>query len=181
MNYGFPLQSQQQAFQSASQQTFQPQQQVYQPITATFPTASADPHYKGYEQAVIEHAKMLQIQQAKEKIFGVPAKRKPFVGQWQKRPKGPPKEPVDPRKYFCEVCNVACAGEESFQQHKVGKSHRHKENLKTGKTRLDLKRPGFHCEICNATCSSKDAFHAHLNGAKHQRVSLISLISNVYF
>lgn len=154
MSYGFP---------------YQQQAQAYQPITATFPSATADPHYKGYEQAVIEHAKMLQVQQAKEQLFGVP-QRKPFVGQWPKK-KGPPKEPVDPRKYFCELCNVTCAGPESFQSHMVGKSHKHKEALKTGKVRLDLTRPGFHCEVCNATCSAKDAFHAHLNGVKHTRVS----------
>lgn len=149
----------------------QPYQQHYQPITATFSSASSDPHYKGYEQAVIEHAKLMQVQQAKEQLFGVPAPRKPFVGQWQKKRKIP-KEPVDPRKYFCDVCNVTCGGPDAFETHLAGKSHRHKEGLKTGKIRLDLSRPGYHCEVCNATCSAKDAFTAHLNGVKHNRVSL---------
>lgn len=132
MDYNLPYQQQQaQSFQQVAQAF---QQQSYQPITATFPSASNDPHYKGYEAAVIEHAKLLQVQQAKEKLFGVPS-RKPFVGQWKK--KGPPKEPVDPRKYFCELCVVTCAGDESYQTHLQGKSHKHKEALKTGRIKLD--------------------------------------------
>lgn len=121
-------------------------QQQYQPITATFSGASNDPHYKGYEQAVIEHAKLMQVQQAKQQLFGVPAPRKPFVGQWQKKRKLP-KDPVDPRKYFCDTCNVTCGGPDSFEAHLAGKSHKHKEGLKTGKIRLDLSRPGYHCEV----------------------------------
>lgn len=116
----------------------------------------------------------MQVQKAKEQLFGVPAPRKPFVGQWQKKRK-PTKDPVDPRKYFCEVCNVTCGGPDSFEAHLVGKSHKHKEGLKTGKIRLDLNRPGYHCEVCNATCTAKDAFTAHLNGVKHNRVSFALL------
>jgi hypothetical protein len=89
---------------------------------ASATTGVDNSHYKGYEQAVFEFAQLRQIQQAREQAFGVPAQRTEkkggrFAGQWVKRPKVP-KEPVDPRKYFCEVCNVTCAGPQSFQVRK---------------------------------------------------------------
>lgn len=113
--------------------------QLYQPVTAAF-SGGADPNMTAaYQAAIIEQARLMQVQQAKEQLFGVP-QRKPFVGEWKK--KKPPKEPVDPRKYFCETCNVACGGPESFETHKSGKAHRHKEGLKSGKIQLDAFRPG---------------------------------------
>jgi hypothetical protein len=91
------------------------------------------------------------------------------ISGFQKR-KGPPKPPVDPKKYYCETCNVSCANPQAFQDHNNGKSHKRKEDLSKGNIQaLAKNRSSFKCEVCNVTTTGKDSFETHINGIKHAK------------
>lgn len=95
------------------------------------------------------------------------------AGNWRRR--GPPKTPAETQQYFCEICHVSCVGDQSYQAHLVGKAHRKKEDVATGRKVLDSALAAFVCEVCNATCTGKDAYMTHINGVKHSRVRLSAL------
>lgn len=93
-----------------------------------------------------------------------------YQQQQQQSPRIPfkRKPPVDPTKYYCELCKVACVSDQNFQAHLTGKAHQKKASQSSNVSAI----PGvvtYRCEVCTITCSGKDALEAHLNGSKHKK------------
>ncbi|KAI6221870.1 DZF domain containing protein [Aphelenchoides fujianensis] len=138
--------------------------------------------YKGYEQAVVAHARAMQLQAAQDSLHGV------STANWSMPPPAPPqfggggaktnnwaakkrfkKPAADSQLYFCELCNLSCLGEAAHKAHLIGKQHQRKADIKSGKIQLDTSLPQFKCEACNVTCCSKETFATHLSGTKHSK------------
>ena len=159
--------------------------------------------YSDIERAVYERAQQLHLQQAalarsiyntapaepppppppKQQYYRSGKKKIPIfngqnsAGNWKRR--APPKPQAETQHFFCELCNVTCIGDQSYQSHLVGKSHKRKEDVATGKTSLNAASPAYKCEICNTACTSKETYQTHINGAKHSRVCLHFALYNL--
>ncbi|KAI6239019.1 DZF domain containing protein [Aphelenchoides fujianensis] len=146
------------------------------------PASATNDFYKGYEQAVVAHARAMQLQAAQDSLHGV------STANWSMPPPAPPqfggggakpnnwaakkrfKKPApDSQLYFCELCNLSCLGEAAHKAHLIGKQHQRKADIKSGKIQLDTSLPQFKCEACNVTCCSKETFATHLSGTKHAK------------
>ncbi|XP_023421315.2 zinc finger RNA-binding protein 2 isoform X2 [Cavia porcellus] len=82
-------------------------------------------------------------------------------------PGRPPKPKVGPKQsqlHYCQVCNVSCAGLQTYQEHLEGQKHRKKEAAQ----RPD--RGWLYCNVCSVSCTGEDAYDAHIRGARHQKV-----------
>ncbi|KAI6197586.1 hypothetical protein M3Y94_01242100 [Aphelenchoides besseyi] len=139
--------------------------------------SNTNEYLKGYEHAIIEHARQMQLQQARNQLHNIPVggstetvqpmiSRLNTVGGWKTKKK---KGNADTRPFYCELCNVSCIGQQPYEAHIVGKAHKRKEDIKNGKIKVDSSLAQFKCEACNVTCCTKEAFATHINGIKHSR------------
>jgi zinc finger RNA-binding protein len=99
---------------------------------------------------------------------------------WQKKqfyssnPRMPRQAPKPSQLFYCEVCKISCAGEQTYTEHLQGKNHKKKETLaatlakKT--TPILAQRSPFFCELCDVSCTCGDTYAAHVRGVKHQKV-----------
>ncbi|KAM6167736.1 zinc finger RNA-binding protein 2 [Erethizon dorsatum] len=82
-------------------------------------------------------------------------------------PSQPPKPKAGPKQsqlHYCHVCNISCAGPQTYQEHLEGQKHRKKEAAQ---------RPDgspLYCDLCSVSCTGADAYDAHIRGARHQKV-----------
>lgn len=148
------------------------------------PSDSTTQQFTSFEQAMMQQARINQPvnrpnpggysnfkQPFVKRNFGNKPNMQGAPGSFQKR-KGPPKPPVDPEKYYCDICNISCANPQAFSDHNAGKSHKRKEELsKGGLQPLAKNKSSFKCEVCNVTCTGKESFDTHINGVKHAKVS----------
>ncbi|XP_075248792.1 zinc finger RNA-binding protein-like isoform X2 [Convolutriloba macropyga] len=83
-------------------------------------------------------------------------------------------------KYYCDICCVNCAGEQSYEAHMAGQPHmkrarnaaiqqKEKETGTSTGTSSNKQPPENFCEVCNVACSSPEAYTAHIRGQKHQK------------
>uniref|UniRef100_A0A915DEP2 DZF domain-containing protein n=1 Tax=Ditylenchus dipsaci TaxID=166011 RepID=A0A915DEP2_9BILA len=75
------------------------------------------------------------------------------------------------QQFFCEVCKITCAGNQTYKEHLEGKAHKKKEAMSKGTTVQSLPRNkvSFKCDVCNVTCTGRDTYDAHVKGVKHQK------------
>ncbi|XP_013360671.1 PREDICTED: zinc finger RNA-binding protein 2 isoform X2 [Chinchilla lanigera] len=79
------------------------------------------------------------------------------------RPPKPTAGPKHPWLHYCHVCNISCAGPQTYQEHLEGQKHRKKEAAQ---------RPegnSLYCDLCTVSCTGADAYDAHIRGARHQK------------
>ncbi|KAI6228979.1 DZF domain-containing protein [Aphelenchoides fujianensis] len=137
------------------------------------------PAYGAYDQSMMQQQvrfpqparpfgfQQPRMPQPKRSFHPFPNNRPP--AGFQKR-KPPPKPPVDPAKFFCEICSITCGSAQAFQDHLGGKSHKRKEELSKGNGQpLAKNKSSYMCSICNVTSTGKEAFNTHLQGIKHSR------------
>jgi zinc finger RNA-binding protein len=79
--------------------------------------------------------------------------------------------PKDTQTFFCDICKISCAGNNTYQEHLKGKNHKKKEAMVTGKNQISLpkNKVSFRCDICDVTCSGRDTYDAHAKGTRHQK------------
>ena len=73
-----------------------------------------------------------------------------------------------PGVYICELCDIDCKSENSYNEHCLGQKHRKKlakllaeeENAKTNLT---------YCVICEVECCSEENYGEHVLGQKHRK------------
>lgn len=96
--------------------------------------------------------------------------------KWNTRKKSPYSKPSSTgncNSFYCEICKISCAGEQTYKEHCDGQKHKKKElNLKNNNnsTSTANQRSTFFCELCQVPCSGIDSFNAHLNGKSHIKV-----------
>lgn len=79
--------------------------------------------------------------------------------------------PKDTQTFFCEVCKISCAGNNTYQEHLKGKNHKKKEAMVTGKNKISLpkNKVSFRCDVCDLVCTGRDTYDAHAKGTRHQK------------
>ena len=77
------------------------------------------------------------------------------------------------QQFYCEVCKITCAGQQTYNEHVQGQKHKKKEASSKNPTKQTLPRNkvSFKCDICNVTCTGRDTYDAHVKGGKHQKVN----------
>ncbi|KAH7727715.1 DZF family protein [Aphelenchoides avenae] len=74
-------------------------------------------------------------------------------------------------QFYCEVCKVSCAGQQTYDEHLQGQKHKKKAAIEKGENQQSLPRSkvSFKCDVCNVTCTGRDTYEAHVKGTKHQK------------
>ena len=76
--------------------------------------------------------------------------------------------------HFCQVCQVQCSGQQSYDQHVVGKKHLNKAGGGGG----DGHKPppqqppvtsNFHCQICGIYTTDQNGLNMHFEGKNHKK------------
>lgn len=82
------------------------------------------------------------------------------------------------QQFYCEVCKITCAGQQTYNEHIQGQRHKKKEaaNKDPTKQMLPRNKVSFKCDICNVTCTGRDTYDAHVKGGKHQKVRTLYTI-----
>lgn len=83
--------------------------------------------------------------------------------------------------FYCEVCNVSCTGEPTYQQHLDGRNHKRRIGLDEAtpnQTNLSKNCAAYRCEVCNINCNNEDNYHIHINGQKHKKAIMVLLKTN---
>lgn len=86
---------------------------------------------------------------------------------------------VNPKNYYCEICNRYCTGPKDFENHNISGKHKrvmetflaNKEEstmLKSSEPESSIK---FECEHCNYFTSRKSQYDRHLDTSKHQKMT----------
>lgn len=74
------------------------------------------------------------------------------------------------KKYYCEVCELACTKKYEFERHNV--SRRHLNNVKKANSGVVK---NYRCEICSYACTKPIYLEMHKAGKRHlQRVAKAS-------
>jgi hypothetical protein len=85
---------------------------------------------------------------------------------------------VNPKNYYCEICNRYCAGPKDFENHNISQKHtRFMETFlanKQASTMLKSSEPEssskYNCELCEYSTSRKSQYDRHLDTSKHQKM-----------
>ena len=76
-----------------------------------------------------------------------------------------PKPSSDATKTFCEICNVSCGNDTSFESHLNGRAHKARVQLIESGPGMNKPR----CDLCRIEVSSAVHYEAHINGKVHKK------------